>query len=111
VKLPKHILEEMISEAKSDEVGLWFILSRLRDELDITDPKLLKDLTLQTIAELLHTGEVAAGWYKPDRTGVERWNMPLPDILSRISSEWERLGREPNIGEIVIFVEAADSKC
>lgn len=40
---------------------------------------------------------------EPAKSGKEfiEWKMSVPDILGRIDAEWTRLGRTPNIGEVV----------
>ena len=104
MRLSRQILDELLAEAKADEVGLWFVIARIRDEFGDIDVKYLKTITLQSIEDLLNTGEVVAGWSKPDRSGINRWRMRSSDVLSRISYEWDQLGRVPNIGEIAVFV-------
>jgi hypothetical protein len=99
-------VEELISEAQEDEVGLWLIVEKVKDELGLQDDQAIKQATLDGVARLLRTGKVVAGSYRLDRTGVERWTGSIPEVIERISREWDALGREPNIGEIAVLIAA-----
>lgn len=102
--IPQQFLSEIIDEAKADEVGLWFIIGRIRDDLGIKDSALLQATTLQCVSQLLASGAVAAGYYLPDGSGVEVWEMEPERVASRIEQAWNELGREPDIGEIVVII-------
>ncbi len=109
MQIPSTFIHEITAESKLDEVGLWYIIVRLREEFVVTDPQRLRQTTLQCVAELLQLNEVVAGYYKPDGTGIDVWSIPPESIVSRIETEWDTLGREPNIGEIVVFIGRAGS--
>lgn len=102
--LSQKLISELIAEAKADEVGLWLIIAKLRDEYGITNTALIRTMTLDYVRALLESDQIIAGYYRPDGSGIAAWEMSLPDILSRINREWNDLGHEPNIGDIVIFV-------
>ena len=98
------LISELIAEAAADEVGLWLIIAKLRDDGGITNPTQLRAATLDFVREFLDSGQVVAGYYSPEGNGIAIWDMPTADVVSRISEEWDSLGREPNIGDIVVFV-------
>jgi hypothetical protein len=94
-----------IQEAKDDEVGLWLIIASVRRELNVSDHKNIRRITMDAILRLLESGEVTAGNYLPDRSGrVKAWNLENTAILKRVEEEWDRLGREPSFSEVVVFV-------
>jgi hypothetical protein len=97
-------LHELIAEAKEDEVGLWLVIAKVREELGISDNDQVRESTISCVRRLLESNEVEAGYYKPDGTGVEIWKINADETISRIESGWEALGREPDIGEVVVFV-------
>jgi hypothetical protein len=104
----KELKEHLNSECEQDEVGLWMIVRSLRDDLGMNDAAQIRRSTLQLVRELLETGQIVAGWYAPPDSGLPVWQIvpwagSIDDILARISREWDRLGREPNLGEIVIL--------
>ena len=101
MKTEDELLPALIDEAKADEVGLWLIPATLRDELGITDPELLRAMTLDYVRRLLESGEIVAIWYAAH--GIAPSHMSIPEIVSRIDRQWDELGREPNIGDIVVF--------
>ena len=102
----EEITENLISEACYDEVGLWFIVGAVRHDLLVQTPADVKTTSLEFVRRMLESGRVEAGYYNPDGSGVVRWNAPIPSILSKIADEWTLLGREPGIGEVVVFVGA-----
>jgi len=102
--IPQQFLDEIIEEAKADEVGLWFIICGVRDDLGVKQPALVQAITLQVVNQILTSGAVVAGYYKPHGAGMDVLNMEPEMVVSRIEEEWNQLGREPNIGESVVFV-------
>jgi hypothetical protein len=104
----EQLKEHLLTECRDDEVGLWYIVKHVREDCDLQNPVDVQRLTLQLVRELLETGEVVAGWYAPLESGLPPWRIvpwagDMADILARISTEWDQLGRDPNIGEIVVL--------
>jgi hypothetical protein len=99
-----EIAKELIAEAHADEVGLWFVVARIRDEVGDADLDRLQRETLDCVDLMLASGDVSAGSYRPDGSGLELWHRDRQDILNRIADEWNKLGRIPDIGDIVVFV-------
>ena len=102
--IPQQFLDEIIEEAKADEAGLWFIIHRVRDGLGVNQPRLLKAITLQVVNQILTTGEVVAGYYKPHGAGIDVLKMEPEKVVSRIEEEWNQMGREPSIGDSVVII-------
>ena len=103
-----EIKESLLKECEDDEAALWFILEELRDRPGLNDEVEIRRATLQMVRELLETGEVVAGMYAPPDSGLPAWQIvgwpgSIDDILARIEEEWDKLGREPNLGDIVIL--------
>lgn len=104
MKINDEQVKELIAEAKADEVGLWFIIAKIRDECGVSDRAELRFAALDCIRKLLDSGEIAAGYYSPDGKGIHIWKLSPADIILRITAEWDALEHEPNIGDIVVFV-------
>jgi hypothetical protein len=90
-------------------VGLWLIIRGVRRDLHDEDPNEVRRLTLKLVRDLLARGDVVAGYYPPVGSGISAgrivpWTGTIDEIVARINKEWDELGREPNIAEIVIFV-------
>ena len=100
------LVEELVAEACRDEVGLWMIASQVRRELSMYSPEDVKTASLEVVRRMLESRRVEAGYYNPDGSGVVRWNATISSVLSKIADEWTLLGREPDIGEVVVFVGA-----
>jgi hypothetical protein len=106
MQLNDHQIRELVEESKADEVGLWFIVAKVRDELGISEPQSVRAVVMDTVQRLLDSGEVIAGYYQRDGSGVAAWNLDTATVLTRINTEWDHLGRDPNIGEVVVFIGA-----
>ena len=102
--IPPQFLDEIIEEAKADEVGLWLIIARVRDCLGVKEPALVQTITLQVVNQILTSGAVVGGYYKPHGAGIEVLKLEPERVVSRIEEEWNQLGREPDIGESVVFI-------
>lgn len=59
-------------------------------------------MTLALLMKLLNEGLVKAGM--PDAKGnFESWRDSSDEIIRRIETEWDRLGKQPGIGDVVWF--------
>ena len=99
----EEIANGYVGEALSDYVGLWQIIVRARHELGISAPADIKAIVLQVVGIMLSNGleAVALG---SSGSGCIPWEIQDRDyILKRISSEWDALGRDPSVGDIVWF--------
>jgi hypothetical protein len=108
-----RLRKEVLKECEEDHVGLWSLIWQIRYALnggkypsredDRADPLEVRHLTLRLVQDLLETGLVQAGSPTPDARGFEPWSLGPSEVVGRINSEWDALGREPNIGEVVWF--------
>ncbi|MEO8904124.1 MAG: hypothetical protein ABI627_21610 [Polyangiaceae bacterium] len=55
-------------------------------------------VALEVIGELLRSGLMQAGGVTKD--GFSEWSMSWDEAFEKIASEWEGLGRLPNLGEL-----------
>lgn len=104
---------ELLQECKEDHVGLWTFLWVVRHALndgayptkerDKADPTEVRRLSLELVRRLLKSGLVQAGFPTADGRGFVPWRMAPADVLKRIEAEWNGLGHEPNMGDIVWF--------
>jgi len=111
----ERVKRGVLKEGTEDYVGLWMIIWQIRYILngggypsqreDRADPLQVRRLTLALVQELLEQGLVEAGAPTPDGKGFKPWPLEPHEVVGRIQSEWDTLGREPNIGEIVWFTD------
>lgn len=92
-----------------DYTGLWEFLRDVQRAYPGADDRAVKDRTLGVIRDLLEAGYIVAGDLK-DGIGVVPWPQPTDEVLQRIKSEWDALGREPNIWEIVWFTSTIEGE-
>ncbi|MDB4977982.1 MAG: hypothetical protein JWM56_168 [Candidatus Peribacteria bacterium] len=101
----ESIKEALIRESKEDDIGLWWIVGSVSGEV-CTDSVLRGDelcmATLGMVRDLLEAGMVAGFPVRPDgKYSFKTWNISHDEIISKIKKEWQELGREPTVGEIV----------
>lgn len=99
----KALIEGYKEEAKGDTIGLYQIISRMKKDFHAQKETEIRDLTLEFVREMLANGfEAIDPPYL--RNGYHRWENQDPDyVINRIKTEWQALGRIPNIPDIVWF--------
>ena len=87
----------ILQECQEDYVGLWSIVKQVRSRS--TDKALVPELTLRIIYNLLVEHKVVAGEFKGQ--DFKAWNASPSAIRVRIQHAWDKLDRDPDVGEIV----------
>jgi hypothetical protein len=93
-----EVSREILVEGLHDYIGLWSVLWHFRD---LPDPALRRQKAMALVKEFLGNGWFEAGFPTSDGRGFTPWQSDSTDSISRIEKEWDALGREPNIGEVV----------
>ncbi len=75
----------------------------LGEEVGSADPQERREMTMKAISDLLKANFVQAGFIIADGVGFEPWQLTAKEALERVEREWDALGRELDIGEIVWF--------
>jgi hypothetical protein len=92
-------LESWIYEAKRDVLGLWQLCRSAHRDWGVENPQEVKALVLSFVRAVLAHGIQAV-----DVVDQRPWPSQDPDrVIERISREWDALGREPNVPDIVWF--------
>lgn len=107
----EQIKTVLLTESSLDYVGLWEAITHVEHALKHTNPQTVREVTMQLIGELLHKGLIKAG--APNDTGwFVAWQLSPEEAVKRIRDEWNALGHEPNLGDIVWFTttEAGDAE-
>lgn len=92
-------MQAWIYEATEDVLGLWQLCRSARYDWGARTPEEVKTMVLGFVRRLLENGvhAVEVGDQRP-------WPNQNPDsVIERISREWDALGREPNVPDIVWF--------
>lgn len=90
----------VLDHCADDYAGLWLAVAELRMA---TGGAIDFRRILDILYGLLRSGLLQAGFPTPDG-GFEPWPLAPEEALSRIEDEWQELGRDPDIGEIVWFM-------
>lgn len=99
----ESLKKQVLEECDEDHVGLWSVVRTVQEFLGTQESKYVKCLTFVLLNDLLASGEIQAGFPAPNGRGFTPWNMPVDSVIRQIDVEWQKLGRDPNIGEIVWF--------
>ncbi len=104
MKLPAHIIEELLAEATCDQIEMWFILRRVKDILPTGSDEDNKRIALETVKAMLYSGRVDLACYSV--TGFVRFAIEdnIEDVISKLDLEWEKLGKIPSIGDLPLLV-------
>ncbi len=99
----KTIKETLVESSRDDYVGLWQIpwwIERLSPSISAEG---VKAETLRLVRDLLDSGSLRAGQVAKSGKDFEASNLSTDEIVDLIDTEWQRLGRPPNIGEVLWF--------
>ncbi|MEM9539294.1 MAG: hypothetical protein AAGA60_07250 [Cyanobacteria bacterium P01_E01_bin.42] len=102
-QLAIDIRNSVILECGEDYVGLWSIIWQFREIGREQNPLERKKKTMRLIKELLEEDLIKAASFSNEKQEFQTWNVPVNEILARIEREWDDLGREPDLWEIVWF--------
>jgi len=102
LKIIQEVKDQIMSEALEDEIGLWWLYGQAKDRFP---PDLVKAACLQVIAECLKGG-LRAGQYEEgsDTWDFHAWDMSDDMIIRNIQSQWDKLGREPDLRDNIYLV-------
>lgn len=101
--LVERVASAVVTELPDDFVGLWQIIADVRQHLPVGDAEPVREMALRVVEHLLVTGRARPGMPTPDGRRFVPWGISTEQALRRINTEWDALGREPSIGDIVWF--------
>ena len=93
---------DILAWSIEDTISLFFVSSFVEQNYRYEDPELIKITSFAIIKNLLEENLVKAGALLSDNT-FKPWNMSIDEIIDKIKQEWENLGRELEMYELVWF--------
>jgi hypothetical protein len=93
-----ELKQRALVEGLEDHLGLWWLIGYFQDLPDSADRR---RETLKFVEQLLGSGWFEPGFPTSDGVGFEAWKLSPEESLDRIGREWDELGHEPNIGDVV----------
>ena len=100
----EEIKRGLVIECHDDYVGLWAVIWPLERAYPDKSDDEIREITLEMVEELLSSENIRPsdeGYYKEGK--FSPWQLSTDETIARIRDEWKRLGRKPNIGDIVWF--------
>src|SRR5258708_6753386 len=96
------IVADFEKDSALDYIGLWELVRAVTKKAEKKDDENIPGLTFTLLRKMLARGFRAGGFTQTRKW--EFWSGQNPDhVIRRIGAEWDALGREPNIGDIVWF--------
>jgi hypothetical protein len=97
-----RVIHDILNESQEDYVGLWSLVWNVRHEFADANVQKIKELVLITLQLLLSEyglliGDLKQGKFLP-------WSCTSSEAIARVDTEWRKLGRDPDIGEIAWLV-------
>jgi hypothetical protein len=89
--------------AADSDIGLWWIADDIRQLQPGASEEEVRRETLRALRPLLSQGLLRAVNLLPGGT-YQAWDGSVDGQLARIELEWARLGRPPDIGDVVWFI-------
>jgi hypothetical protein len=96
-----QITAELVAEAQGDYIGLWEVVRRVKELLPALPAKARQDFTLELLTGILSSGKLVAGDLRAGKPEFLPWGGEVSTIMARIAEEWDALGHDPDIGDIV----------
>jgi hypothetical protein len=104
-------LETLMSEslgACSDETfDLGDLVGQVQRAFPAAPASEVRWMTLELVRRLLQTGAVVAGSPTPGDGPFRPWALTTGQVVTRIGTAWDELGRAPKAGEIAGFLKVA----
>ncbi|MBI3706094.1 MAG: hypothetical protein HY246_00115 [Proteobacteria bacterium] len=101
-----EIVKDCMEIAESDYVGLWDVVSIIRDDLGLHDNE-LREKSLEVVRGLLERGLYPGDYLK---TGFRFWeDMSIGRVLARIDREWKALGQDPDLAHTICWFDRRPS--
>lgn len=97
-----EIKKAILLETAEDYVGLWSVIREIKDHNPNSDASLLRKQTIKLIKPLLNNQLIQAGQFSISK--FEIWSISSKATINRIEKEWDELGHEPSISDIVWFI-------
>ena len=94
------VIQSVLAESNEDFVGLWLLVRRMREEF--LDRSHIRDLVLSALEVLLSEYGLLIGDFKQDE--FLPWRCTPSEAVNRVDTEWQSLGRDPDVGEIAWLV-------
>jgi len=97
-----EIEHEFLNECSEDFVGLWSLVRETQERNTSWSSEEIKNNTLFLLEKLLKEKKIVAGYPNKSEEFVPWKDSPM-EIIRKIKFEWDKLGRFPDIGDIVWF--------
>ncbi len=101
---------DILQACSEDDVGLWEAVRHGQRNFPHASPDEIKQVVLSALRVLLTARLIDAGLPVARGTSYDivSWNLPADQAIERIRQEWDELGGEPTIGDIVWFVSTTE---
>jgi hypothetical protein len=97
-----NIVEDFEKDAALDYIGLWELVRAAAEKAEEKNEASIRRLTFAILRKMLSRGFRAGGFTQTREWQL--WSDQRPEsVIRRIEAEWDALGHEPNMGDVVWF--------
>lgn len=96
----KGMADAIAEECHEDYVGIWEVVKEVKRAFPDAAAREVQKATIELVRSLLTSGRAVAGDLSNEGTFCD-WRLSVDHCVERIREEWDRLGHEPNIAEVV----------
>jgi hypothetical protein len=91
-------------ELTRDHVGLWALIGAVKDAEPEGTAEDVRSMTMEVLRYALERSDAVAGHFDGKTYAFVPWEGSADDVIARAEREWDVLGREPNIGEVLALM-------
>jgi len=99
----ESVKAQIVAEGEEDHLGFWSIVRVVQGFLGTTDKKYVRCFTFALLSDLLASGQLVAEFPAPNGREFDVLSTPVDELLHQVGEAWDKLGRDPTIGEIIWF--------
>lgn len=96
----QELKNDFLEGCKIDWSGLWHLPWLLYEDFQIEENEIVQRITLGLIRDLLMENLIVVGDLDWDAGELVPWDGSIDEIIARIATEWDELGRAPDLLEI-----------
>jgi hypothetical protein len=101
------LMSESLGAFPEETFGLGDVVGQVQRAFPTAPASEVRWMTLELIRRLLRIGAVVAGPPAPDDGRFRPWALTTGQVVTRLGTAWDELGRAPKNGEVARFLKVA----
>jgi hypothetical protein len=101
------VMSEWLGACPDETFGLGDVIGQVQRAFPTAPASEVRWMTLELVRRLLRTGAVVAGAPTPGDGRFRPWALTTGQVVTRLGTAWDELGRAPKDGEVARFLKVA----